>query len=241
MNMSVQSTQQQTSGEPVNVAETLTEEQTARRDAFVGRIFGSVLGGLEMLTIYLGKRLGLYQALWEHGDATSKELATRTNTSERYIREWLEQQAAAAILTVDDAGAGTLDRRYELPAEHAEVLLGETSLNYMTPLADLIYGLTTQVPAVADAFEHGGGVPWSDYGDLAREGQAALNRPVFDQLLGQVWLPSIADVHTRLQADPPARVADIACGYGWSSVRSARHRRTEWTGRPPDIHDTRRG
>jgi 2-polyprenyl-3-methyl-5-hydroxy-6-metoxy-1,4-benzoquinol methylase len=222
MNMSAQSTQQQTSGEPIIVAETLYEEQATRRDAFVGRIFGSVLGGLEILTIYLGNRLGLYQALWEHGAATSKELATRTHTSERYIREWLEQQAAAAILTVDDAGAGALERRYELPGEHAEVLLGETSLNYLAPLPSLLYGFATQVPAVADAFEHGGGVPWADYGDLAREGQAALNRPVFDQLLGQVWLPSIADVHARLQADPPARVADIACGYGWSSVGIAR-------------------
>lgn len=222
MNMSAQSTQQQTPGEPVNVAETMTEEQTTRRDAFVGRIFGSVLGGLEILTIYLGNRLGLYHALWEHGAATSKELATRTHTSERYIREWLEQQAAAAILTVDDASAGALDRHYELPAEHAEALLGETSLNYMAPLSSLLYGFATQIPAVADAFEHGGGVPWSDYGDLAREGQAAINRPVFDQLLGQVWLPSIADVHARLQADPPARVADIACGYGWSSVGIAR-------------------
>lgn len=220
--MSAQSTQQQTSGEPVKVTQTLTEAQAAERDAFVGRIFGSALGGLEMLTISLGNRLGLYQALWEHGPATSKKLATRTGASERYIREWLEQQAAAAILTVDDASGGALNRRYELPAEHAEALLDETSLNYLAPLASITYGLGTQLLAVAEAFQHGGGVPWSDYGDLAREGQAALNRPVFDQLLGQVWLPSVADVDTRLRANPPARVADIACGYGWSSVGIAR-------------------
>jgi 2-polyprenyl-3-methyl-5-hydroxy-6-metoxy-1,4-benzoquinol methylase len=222
MNMSVQSTQQQTSGEPVNVAETLTEEQTARRDAFVGRIFGSALGALEMLTVYLGNRLGLYQALWDHGPATSTELAARTGASERYIREWLEQQAAADILRVDDVAAAARERRYQLPVEHAEALLDETSLNYLAPLSSIAFGLGIQLPAVAEAFQHGGGVPWSDYGDLAREGQAALNRPVFDQLLGQVWLPSIADVHARLQADPPARVADIACGYGWSSVGIAR-------------------
>ncbi|HEY1387142.1 MAG TPA: class I SAM-dependent methyltransferase [Ktedonobacterales bacterium] len=220
--MSVQSTQQQTSGEPVNVAETLTEEQTARRDAFVGRIFGSALGALEMLTVYLGNRLGLYQALWDHGPATSTELAARTGASERYIREWLEQQAAADILRVDDVAAAARERRYQLPVEHAEALLDETSLNYLAPLSSIAFGLGIQLPAVAEAFQHGGGVPWSDYGDLAREGQAALNRPVFDQLLGQVWLPSIADVHARLQADPPARVADIACGYGWSSVGIAR-------------------
>ena len=109
-----------------------------------------------------------------------------------------------------------------LPAEYAEVLLDETSLNYLAPMAGVLYGLATQLPAVAEAFQHGGGVPWADYGDVAREGQAALNRPVFLNLLGQVWLPSIADVHERLQADPPAQVADIACGYGWSSVGIAR-------------------
>ncbi len=220
--MSVQSTQQQTPSESVNVAQTLTEEQTARRDAFVGRIFQSSLAGLEMLTVYLGNRLGLYQALAEHGPATSTELAARTNTSERYIREWLEQQAAADILQVDDVAAAARERRYRLPGEYVEVLLDETSLNYLAPLLGIAHGLGAQLPAIAEAFQHGGGVPWSDFGDLAREGQAALNRPVFDQLLGQVWLPSIADVHARLQADPPARVADIACGYGWSSVGIAR-------------------
>jgi 2-polyprenyl-3-methyl-5-hydroxy-6-metoxy-1,4-benzoquinol methylase len=222
MNMSVQGIQQQAPGETVDFAETLTEEQTAQRDAFVGRIFQSSLAGLEMLTVYLGNRLGLYRALAEHGPATSIDLATRTNTSERYIREWLEQQAAADILRVDDVAAAARERRYRLPAEHVEVLLDETSLNYLAPLVGIAYGLGVQLPAVAEAFQHGGGVPWSDYGDLAREGQAALNRPAFDQLLGQVWLPSIADVHARLQADPPARVADIACGYGWSSVGIAR-------------------
>jgi len=200
----------------------LTEAQAVERDAFVGRIFASSLGGLEMLTISLGNRLGLYQALWEHGPATSKELAARTGASERYIREWLEQQSAAGILTVDDASAGALTRRYNLPVEHAEVLLDETSLNYLAPLTSISYGLGAQLPAVAEAFQHGGGVPWADYGEEGRAGQAALNRPAFDQLLGQVWLPSVADVHARLEADPPARVADIACGYGWSSVGIAR-------------------
>ncbi len=67
------------------------------------------------MTISLGNRLGLYQALREHGPATSKEMAARTGASERYIREWLEQQAAADILQVDDASAGALDRRYQAP------------------------------------------------------------------------------------------------------------------------------
>lgn len=212
----------QNTAEPIVVTGTLSEEQTAERDAFVGRLFQSMIGGLESLTIYLGGQLGLYQSLAEHGPSTSKELAARTNTSERYIREWLEQQAAADILAVDDTSAGAMDRRYSLPASHAEPLLHQTSFNYMAPVTGIVYGLAAQVPAVADAFRHGGGVPWADYGDVAREGQAALNRPAFEGMLGQVWLPSIADVHARLQADSPARVADIACGFGWSSIGIAR-------------------
>lgn len=220
--MSAQDVKEQRSAESTAVADTFTAEQAAERDAFVGRIFQSTIDGLEALSIYLGNRLGLYRALAELGPATSTELAARTNTTERYIREWLEQQAAANILTVDDATADAVSRRYQLPATHAEPLLSETSLNYMAPLTATLYGLAVQIPAVADAYRHGGGVPWSAYGDEARESQAAINRPVFLGMLGQEWLPSIPDIHARLQADPPARVADIACGYGWSSVGIAR-------------------
>ena len=219
--MSVPSTNQQAAG-PAIITDAFTDEQAERRDAFAGRLFQSCAAGLEMLTIYLGNRLGLYRALAEHGAATSTELAERANTSERYTREWLEQQAAADILRVDNVTAAARDRRYVLPTEYAEVLLDETSLNYLAPLPSAVFGFAAQLPAVADAFQHGGGVPWADYGDEGRAMQAALNRPAFLHLLGQEWLPSISDVHERLRADPPARVADIACGYGWSSVGIAR-------------------
>jgi 2-polyprenyl-3-methyl-5-hydroxy-6-metoxy-1,4-benzoquinol methylase len=79
-----------------------------------------------------------------------------------------------------------------------------------------------QLPRVADAFRTGGGVEWESYGPDMREGQAALNRPALTHLLGGEWLPSIPDIHERLHADPPARVADIACGEGWSTLALAR-------------------
>ena len=183
--MSAQSTSQQANAGSAFVAETLTEEQAARRDAFVGRLFQSGIGGLEVLTVYLGNRLGLYRALADHGPATSSELAARTNTSERYIREWLEQQAAADILRVDNVAAAARERRFQLPAEYAEALLDEASLNYLAPLTAAVFGLAAQLPAVAEAFKHGGGVPWSDYGEEGRGSQAALNRPAFLNLLGQ--------------------------------------------------------
>lgn len=198
------------------------EKVAEQRDAFVGRLFGAALGMADVVTVYLGDRLGLYRALGEGGPATSAELAARTGTHERYVREWLEQQAVSGILEVQEASAGAASRRYRLPPGHAEVLLERDSLAYLAPLARMFVSAVRPLPALLEAFRSGGGVPWADYGDDAREGQADMGRPQYLGLLGTAWLPSIADVHTRLQAAPPARVADIACGAGWSSIAMAR-------------------
>jgi SAM-dependent methyltransferase len=193
----------------------------ARRDALVSRLFEAAITTMEACAVYLGDRLGLYAALDRRGPSTAAELAVATGTHARYVREWLEQQAVAGILEADAAADGEA-RRYRLPAGHAEVLLDADSLNYLTPVLRLVVGLTSPLPLLLQAFRTGGGVPWSAYGDDGREGQAGQNRAVFLRLLGAEWLPSIAEVHARLQADPPARVADIACGAGWSSIAIAR-------------------
>jgi SAM-dependent methyltransferase len=104
---------------------------------------------------------------------------------------------------------------------HAEVLLERDSLRYLTPLARFTMGVLSGLPKVLGAFKTGGGVAYPDYGVDAREGQAEANRTAFINLLGAEWLPAIPDLHSRLQADPPARVADIACGTGWSSLAMA--------------------
>jgi 2-polyprenyl-3-methyl-5-hydroxy-6-metoxy-1,4-benzoquinol methylase len=199
---------------------TLSEEEVLQRDAFVGRLFESGLRAGELMTVYLGDRLGLYRAL-AAGPATPAELASRAGTSERYTREWLEQQAVAGIVQVDDATAAEADRRYGLPAAHAEVLLERDSLNYLAPLARIVGSIAETLPALVSAYRTGGGVPWTAYGADGREAQADLNRPMYINLLGAEWLPSVPDVHARLQADPPARVADIGCGAGWSSIAIA--------------------
>ena len=104
-----------------------------RRDAFVEALFEKIIGAMEVATIYLGDLLGLYQALAQGGPATPAELAGRTGTNERYVREWLEQQAAVGILEVEDARADPSARRFILPSGHAEVLLDHDSLNYLAP------------------------------------------------------------------------------------------------------------
>jgi 2-polyprenyl-3-methyl-5-hydroxy-6-metoxy-1,4-benzoquinol methylase len=197
------------------------EFEVARRDALVERIFEAALGTYETLILYLGERLGFYRALAERGWSTPAELAEATGTHERYAREWLEQQAVAGLLEVDGAETAE-ERRYRLPPEHAEVLLDVESLSYVMPMARFAGSLTGVLPALQEAFRTGEGVPWTAFGVDGREAQAAANRPLFTTLLGSEWLPAITDVHARLRADPPARVADIACGAGWSSIGIAR-------------------
>jgi 2-polyprenyl-3-methyl-5-hydroxy-6-metoxy-1,4-benzoquinol methylase len=199
-----------------------TDVDETQRDALAERLFGAALGAYELMTVHLGDRLGYYRALAERGQLASAELAEATGTDERYAREWLEQQAVAGILEVDDVAADAAERRYGLPAGHAEVLVERESLAHLTPMARYGVSFAQALPAIEDAFRSGGGVAWEDFGALGREAQGDVNRPLFTNLLGSEWLPAIPDVHERLRADPPARVADVACGAGWSSIAIAR-------------------
>jgi 2-polyprenyl-3-methyl-5-hydroxy-6-metoxy-1,4-benzoquinol methylase len=195
---------------------------TGSADALAERLGGAALGAYELLTVYLGHRLGLYGALAERGDATAVDLAEVTGTHLRYAREWLEQQAVAGILEVDDVEAAPEERRYRIPPGHEEVLIDEESLAYVVPMARFAVSFTSALPAVEEAFRTGGGVPWTAYGAEGREAQAGANRPQFVHLLASEWLPAMPDVHERLQAGPPGAVADVACGAGWSSIALAR-------------------
>ena len=189
-----------------------------RTKALVERLFQDAVGALELYTVYLGERLGLYRALAEGGPATSSELAERTGTAERYVREWLEHHAASGLLDVDDAKAEPLVRRYRLPSEHIPVLADRDDVRYQAHTGVDIVRHGRPLPQLVDAFRTGDApppLPWEP------EGRAEVNRVLFLNLLGREWLPAIADVHGRLRAEPPARVADVACGTGWSSIAMA--------------------
>jgi SAM-dependent methyltransferase len=197
-------------------------EASERREALVGRLFMSTVQGAEVLSVYLGDRLGLYEALRRGGPLTARELAARAGTSERYTREWLEQQAIAGFLDVDDTSASDDARRYQLPDEFADVFLDPDSPVHVAPLGSLLASLGAISPALVDAFRSGGGLSYDAFGSDARQVQEQLNRPFYTGLLANVWFPQIPDVHARLLADPPARVADIGCGAGWASIAIAR-------------------
>ena len=193
-------------------------------EALVARLFEANLGALDLLSIHVGDQLGFYHALADDGPATTVELAARTRTHERYAREWLEQQAATAILTVDEPSADPRARRYTLPSAHADLLLNKDNLDHAiaAPLARALVAAAGAMPAILEAFRTGGGVPWGAYGTGLRDGEADFNRGLYLNVLCQEYLPLIPDVDERLRSDPPARVADIACGAGWSSVAIAR-------------------
>jgi len=197
-------------------------DEPGQGEVFFSNLFEKIISTMEIATIYIGDRLGLYRALADSDWTTSTELAARTNTYERYVREWLEQQAVAGIIQTEDFSASAHARRYRLPAAHAEVLLERDSLQYLAPVARFTIGLLGPLPKLIEAFKSGVGVPYPEYGADAREGQADANRTMFINLLPSVWLPAIVDVHARLQGDPPARVADIGCGTGWSAIAMAR-------------------
>jgi SAM-dependent methyltransferase len=189
--------------------------------ALVERVFDGMLALLEIGCMHVGTRLGLYTALRRLGAPTSAELAAATGTDERYVREWLEQQAVARILTVDDPAAPAGERRFSLPDAHATVLTDPLDPLYAGAFPAISIGSLRPLDALLDAFRTGAGVPYADYGADMREGIAGMNRPMFhNELAG--WLAQVPDVDARLRAQPPARVADVACGSGWSTLALAR-------------------
>lgn len=189
-------------------------------EAFAGRVFESVLGLFDCWSIYLGDKLGLYEALAVSGPMTRDELVSESGAHWRYVTEWLEQQVTTGILAVDDPKASHEERRYSLPAAHAEVLVDRDSLDYLTPFIRLVTAGGIQLPALVEAYRSGGGVSWEQYGPDMRTGQAEMNRPWFLNALGSDWFPSVPDLHQRLLV-PDARVADIGCGEGWSAIAIA--------------------
>jgi SAM-dependent methyltransferase len=194
----------------------------ASAGALAERLFGQALGASDLFCVYLGDQLGLYRGLADAGPSTSEELAVAAGVNARYVREWLEQQAMSGLLEVVEHSAGDARRRYSLPPGHAEVLLGEDSPYYMAPMAQLMVAGVLPIHAVLAAFRTGQGVPYADYGPDMRQGQERFTRPLFDNLLAAEWFPAVPAIHGRLLADPPARVADLACGAGRSSLAIAR-------------------
>jgi 2-polyprenyl-3-methyl-5-hydroxy-6-metoxy-1,4-benzoquinol methylase len=193
---------------------TITSDRT---DALVERLFGAALGALELFSVYLGAELGLYRALERHGAMTPDELAQHADIAPRYAREWIEQQAVAGLLEVEDGD--TL--RCRLAPDHARVLAHPDDAAHVAPFAHMVVGIGGVLPQVAQAYRTGGGVPYSAYGAAFRHGQGHINRPAFTHELPTDWLDAMPDIRGRLR-DQGGRVADVGCGQGFSTTAIAK-------------------
>jgi 2-polyprenyl-3-methyl-5-hydroxy-6-metoxy-1,4-benzoquinol methylase len=182
------------------------------------RVLEAATGALELFGIYLGERLGLYQALLG-GAMTPPELAEAAGIAPRYAREWLEQQAVAGMLEVEHVQSDADARRYNLPQAHVGVLADPVAPDHVAPLGSLIVGIAAALDEVVEAYRTGEGVPYARYGAAFRRGQGGINRPAFSSALVEEWLPALGAPVERLAHG--GRVADLGCGLGWSTLAVA--------------------
>jgi SAM-dependent methyltransferase len=176
----------------------------------------SDLGGASSIAmVRLGDTLGLYRAIHDNGPMTSAELAKQAKVDERYLREWLSHQAASNYLAYDPATG-----KFSMPAEQAMVFANEESPVYMMGGFDLMAAMLDNQPKVQAAFKSGGGVAWGDQAGCMFCAVARFFRPGYHNNLVASWLPALDGVVKKLEAG--ARVADVGCGHGWSTVMMAK-------------------
>lgn len=189
------------------------EADSAQVEEFVGRVMGDTSAWMVTTMAAIGDRLGLWQALADTGAVTSAQLAERTGTVDRYVREWLASMASHGYLTYDP-----VTERFTLPPEHVPVLATEGPA-YFGGLHQALYGLASMLGPVTGAFRDGGGVPLTSYTDDWWHGLERFTNGWFDHLLPQVWLPALPEVHEALRRG--AEVADVGCGRGRALIRLA--------------------
>lgn len=180
-------------------------------NAFLERAVGDLAAGYGGVMVRLGHRLGLYRALAGQGPMSSREVAARAGCAERYVREWLNSQAAAGYL---DYHAKT--ETYELPSEHEPVLADEDSAVFMPPAWEVPASMWLDEERTVEAFRTGAGVPWSDHHERLFTGVAAFFRNGYRSRLVQDWIPALDGVEEKLRRG--ARVADVGCGHGHSTL-----------------------
>ncbi len=206
-------------------------------NAFLGRMVGDLGSVATGALVLLGDHLGLFKAMRDTEPLTAAELAERTGTHERYVREWLAAQAAAGYVEYD-AGAD----RFHLSPEQATVFADEDSPAFMAGAFEVMSSLWLDEPKVAESFRTGSGLAWHDHSACLFRGSERFFRPGYNANLVSSWLPALDGVVEKL--DRGARVADVGCGHGASTVIMARaFPNSHFTGfdyHPPSIERARK-
>jgi 2-polyprenyl-3-methyl-5-hydroxy-6-metoxy-1,4-benzoquinol methylase len=178
---------------------------------FVGRAVGDMGAAMSAALIVIGDKLGLYKAMAGAGPLTSNELAKRTGCAERYVREWLNAQAAGGYVTYDPES-----RRYTLPPEQASCLADDSSPTFLPGGFQVIAAVIRDEPKLAEAFRSGKGLGWHEHDPGLFEGTERFFRPNYAANLVGSWIPALEGVEAKLTAG--ARVADVGCGHGASTI-----------------------
>lgn len=185
-----------------------------RLNQFMGKVVGEMGAAMNAALVIVGEQLGLYKAMASAGPLTPAQLAERTHTDARYVREWLCAQAAGGFVEYD-AGAGT----FTLPDEQALALAMEDSPAYIPGAFQIISSVVKDTPKLVEAFRTGEGVGWDEHDASLFEGTERFFRPNYAAHLVGEWLPALDAVEAKLRAG--ARVADVGCGHGASTVLMA--------------------
>jgi SAM-dependent methyltransferase len=183
-------------------------------ERFVFRAVDEVGAALNAALVVMGDKLGLYRALADAGASTAAELAERTGTAERYVREWLGAQAAGGYVAYDPA-----TERYTLPPEQAVALTDESSPAYLPGFFQLALGSVLDSPRITEAVRTGDGFGWHEHVHDVHEGCERFFRPGYNANLIDAWLPALDGVVAKLERG--GRVADVGCGHGASTILMA--------------------
>ena len=187
----------------------------AKLQAFLGKAIADIGAGMSAVLVIIGDKLGLYKALAQSGPQTPAELAQRTGTAERYIREWLANQAAGGYVAYDTASG-----KYSIPAEQAFALADETSPVFLPGAFQVMSALFKAEPKIADKFRSGAGLDWCEHDASLFEGTERFFRPSYAGNLVNSWIPALEGVEEKLKKG--AKVADVGCGHGASTLLMAK-------------------
>ena len=193
---------------------TNTQIDEAKLNEFMGKALGDMGAAMNAALVLLGDELGLYKAMAGAGAMTADALAEKTGTFPRYVREWLSAQAASGYVTYDPA-----TRTFTLPPEQAMALAQEGSPAFIAGAFQIIRSVMLDEPIVRDAFKSGKGVGWHEHSPGLFQGTERFFRPGYVAHLTTEWIPALEGVEEKLQRG--ARVADVGCGHGASTILMA--------------------
>ena len=183
-------------------------------NAFIGQFVTDLGAAVHTGMVVLGEKLGLYKALVAE-PLTSAELAAKTKTDERYVREWLGSQAAGGYVTYDEK-----TNKFSLSEEQAFTLANEDSPAYLPGAFQLALGSLAAIPRITESFRSGAGMGWHEHDEGVFHGCEKFFRPGYAANLVSSWIPSLKDVKEKLEAG--AKVADVGCGKGASTILMAK-------------------